>query len=615
MSKLYRRQIEHLHTKKRIYMKRILFIFALLLSPLVRSQVIEWNDVWINTTTGYGPYGNTQCTTGAYTTLALNILSGSADLDPGAPALSIGEGVLIETISTTGSISEWLHLPGSLVISTLVRDLDQNTYVLGAHDAFADLQVGPVEYTTSYAKGIFLVKYDPFYNVVWMKEFPDMVVGGFDLLTNNVQYPNHFTLDASGNIYITGSFGGTIDFDPNGGIVNLTNTGQDDAFLLKLDNSGNFQWVISYPGFAYSHGSRVTVDSAGNPIVVGTFNSNIDVDPSIGIQTLSANGAELFVCKYTPAGGLLWAREIGETGSYTYGHKITCDLADNVFIQGSFSNQIDADPGAGTKTLNSGGADNILFEKLDSSGNFVWANVIHSTGYSGGSSAFTVDAFGNVYLGFYSEGETYVDPTNCSKIVKTENSLGVIASYDMNGKYKNHLTIGGNIDSYCFFADGAVDASDNLYLTGQFAGMVDMNSGPCYDPTDYGTTTGGYTLMKMNFSEGHCQFLKAGCTDITACNYNPGALCDDGNCIYSEAGCSNSQACNYNPDLYCSDNSTCVFPGCTYPDACNYNPQAGCDDGTCDFYSCTCEEDINHDGYIGIGDLLQFVGVYGSVCD
>jgi hypothetical protein len=48
-----------------------------------------------------------------------------------------------------------------------------------------------------------------------------------------------------------------------------------------------------------------------------------------------------------------------------------------------------------------------------------------------------------------------------------------------------------------------------------------------------------------------------GCTDATACNFNPDATSDDGTCEYT----------------------SCV--GCTDPEACNYDPSATSDDGSC----------------------------------
>ncbi|MDA0940674.1 MAG: FISUMP domain-containing protein [Bacteroidetes bacterium] len=111
-----------------------------------------------------------------------------------------------------------------------------------------------------------------------------------------------------------------------------------------------------------------------------------------------------------------------------------------------------------------------------------------------------------------------------------------------------------------------------------------------------------------------------GCTDATACNYNPEALFEDGTCAYIEAGACDcegnvldecgvcggaglgEEACDCdgnvedaigvcggdcpldaNADGICDTDQT---EGCTYPAACNYNPYATFEDGSCDFFSC-----------------------------
>ncbi|MFK7757617.1 MAG: DUF6851 domain-containing protein [Flavobacteriales bacterium] len=89
---------------------------------------------------------------------------------------------------------------------------------------------------------------------------------------------------------------------------------------------------------------------------------------------------------------------------------------------------------------------------------------------------------------------------------------------------------------------------------------------------------------------------EGGCTDETACNYSPSALCDDGSCLQlnscgncegpETSGCTNSEACNFATLATCDDGS-CILPdGCTDELACNYDETALCNDGSCEYTSC-----------------------------
>jgi len=83
-------------------------------------------------------------------------------------------------------------------------------------------------------------------------------------------------------------------------------------------------------------------------------------------------------------------------------------------------------------------------------------------------------------------------------------------------------------------------------------------------------------------------------------------------------GCDISCACNYNPDVNIQDVTMCVFSGCdgcTYPDATNYDGTAISDDGSCTFEIANpCPADLNGDGSVTTGDLLEFLGAFGTVC-
>jgi len=83
-------------------------------------------------------------------------------------------------------------------------------------------------------------------------------------------------------------------------------------------------------------------------------------------------------------------------------------------------------------------------------------------------------------------------------------------------------------------------------------------------------------------------------------------------------GCDISCACNYDAAVNISDVAQCVFSGCegcTYPDATNYDGTALTDDGSCTFEIANpCPADLNGDGSITTGDLLIFLGAFGTIC-
>jgi hypothetical protein len=100
-----------------------------------------------------------------------------------------------------------------------------------------------------------------------------------------------------------------------------------------------------------------------------------------------------------------------------------------------------------------------------------------------------------------------------------------------------------------------------------------------------------------------------GCTNSSACNYNPDATASDGSCEYTSCqGCMDPEACNFDPQAEVSDGS-CTYPGCTHFSACNYQFGAGCDDGSCCFGHCL-DLDMSQ-GFFGFppfteGTILNF---------
>ncbi|MGC6468655.1 MAG: SBBP repeat-containing protein, partial [Chitinophagales bacterium] len=176
-------------------------------------------------------------------------------------------------------------------------------------------------------------------------------------------------LDASGNVYTTGWFAGTVDFDPGAGTNNLTAQGSADVFVQKLDPLGNLIWAKSFGGTSADQGYSIALDASGNVYTTGRFRGTVDFDPGAGLATLTSAGSDdVFIQKLDPLGNLIWAKSFGGT-SADYGYSIAVDASGNVYTTGYFQGTVDFDPGAGTNNLTAQGNRDVFIQKLDPLGN------------------------------------------------------------------------------------------------------------------------------------------------------------------------------------------------------------------------------------------------------
>ncbi|HUP12902.1 MAG TPA: SBBP repeat-containing protein, partial [Niastella sp.] len=201
-------------------------------------------------------------------------------------------------------------------------------------------------------------------------------------------------VDGLGNVYTTGAFKGTADFDPGPGVADLTSAGEEDIFISKLNAAGNLIWVKQFSGSSIDIGRGIAADAAGNVYITGSFRGITDFDPGPATQKFGSKGGwDIFIAKLDPSGNLLWATQYGDI-SDDYGNAITVDAAGNVYTTGSFGGTIDFDPGILVFNLTAKPHD-IFVSKLNSSGKLVWAKN-WSTDFTVQGNGIAVDAAGNV---------------------------------------------------------------------------------------------------------------------------------------------------------------------------------------------------------------------------
>lgn len=255
--------------------------------------------------------------------------------------------------------------------------------------------------------------------------------------------------------------------------------------LLSLTTvkSQNFAWAKSIGDVNNDMGYAIATDPSGNVIAAGNFSGTIDCNTAApGTQTLisPAGGAGMFLTKFNSAGSLLWARSFDGSSNQNAINAITTDASGNIYTVGRYSGVVDLDPSPSaiyTVTAGAGSGAGIFVSKLDASGNFVWAFGIKGTSGANYGNGITTDAAGNVYLvGSFSSTLDF-DPAPTTKTLAALNGSDVfVGKYTSAGNLVWVGQIGGGGGTWGKAI--AVDASQNVYTTGWFNGIADMNPAP-----------------------------------------------------------------------------------------------------------------------------------------
>ncbi len=288
--------------------------------------------------------------------------------------------------------------------------------------------------------------------------------------------------DAYGNVYTTGVFVGTVDFNPGAGVYNLTAPGgADELFISKLDANGNFVWAKNMGGIYSEEGHSIAIDAFGNIYTIGDFEGVSDFDPGVGIFNLTSAGYyDTFISKLDSNGNFIWAKALNGT-LHSWSKSLSLDALGNVYTVGSFFGTVDFDPGIGIFNLTSAGYDDIFVSKLDSGGNFIWAKVLGGT-----SNNYCND----IVISSSNSADLYITG-NFSGTADFDPGIGVfnltsppgsgdiyICKLDSSGNFIWAKTMGGSFSDGLSFSIAMDSAgSGDIYITGLFQGTIDFDPG------------------------------------------------------------------------------------------------------------------------------------------
>ncbi|MEM9052702.1 MAG: SBBP repeat-containing protein, partial [Bacteroidota bacterium] len=282
-------------------------------------------------------------------------------------------------------------------------------------------------------------------------------------------------LDSDNNLYTAGTFTGGIDFDPSVFVFEVNPVGINDAFVHKVDENGNFEWVKTFGGSNAESVLDIAIDEEGNLYTVGFFWNTADFDPGEDVFNLESQGSgDVFIQKLDNDGNFVWARSVGGGGN-DQSTSIAISENGELYISGFFSNTIDLHPGDEELIFTAQGFTDIFTLKLDNDGNFLWA---HTLGNQEGEGIFSnaVDSDGNFYaLGSFNETMD-LDPG--AQVVNLESSGSsdiFIQKLNPNGELIWVKQVGGPGSDRAIDFD--IDETGNLYITGWIAGEADLDPG------------------------------------------------------------------------------------------------------------------------------------------
>ncbi|MCH2489238.1 MAG: SBBP repeat-containing protein [Flavobacteriales bacterium] len=374
------------------------------------------------------------------------------------------------SISTIGQSFEWggpFGGAGEDVIKKMHVDANGNSYTTGYFTDTADFDITSSEFN--------LIS-NGFYDVFVQKTNADgtlewaVNVGG-----SMFDYGTGITTDDQGNVYITGYFDDTVDFNPGADEWLLTSQGGGDVFILKLNSDGAFMWAKSVGGADYEESTDIGVDELGNVYVLGYLYETADFDPNLGEVLITSQGAsDTFLLKLDSAGDFVNVYSYGGT-NLDLALDMEVKNSNEIYISGFFEGTSDLDPRPSEEyfvTATEGFAGYSI--KVDGLGGIT--NVVLTEGGEVIVYAVTTDTENNVYLTGHFNGTVNFDPTSGSgeytfTSTAAYNSFILKVLADGSIAWARHLTSTDPLFAY----DIAVGPNENVHTVGYFGGTADFD--------------------------------------------------------------------------------------------------------------------------------------------
>ncbi len=236
-------------------------------------------------------------------------------------------------------------------------------------------------------------------------------------------------------------------------------TGWEDGFAVKLNSDGDRQWhtFIGSPGDDW--GAAIALDTSGAVYVAGTGSVVCDTDPPVNPPQ---GGFDVFVTKLSADGARQWYTHVG-SAAHDLNRSMAVDGSGNVYVVGR------SEASWGSPVNPYAGAEDAFVAKLNNNGEPLWHTFMGSSGENDAALGVAVDGSGNVYLsGSGGEWGTPINPFELGF-----GSQGFAAKLNSSGERLWNTFLGS--EGVIFGWGLAIDESHNIF-TGDWWASVQLSS-------------------------------------------------------------------------------------------------------------------------------------------
>lgn len=416
--------------------------------------------------------------------------------------------LFIVKLDSTGSIIWSKGITGKSETDCMsIQVLDSSIYLIGSFYDTVDFNPGKAkEYLVSKTKNYndgYILRLDLDGNFIWARA----IHGSYNVNIHSL------TTNSNEELFITGFFGKTAEFDSSGIKKTISSAGNYDVFVAKYNIEGDAIWVRSVGGTENDVGNAIKLDDHGHIYITGFYSNKANFDPNGSSTFLKSNGKrDVFILKLDSSGNYIWAKSIGGI-SDDYGLSLTNSASGLTFITGYFQDSIDLDPDKPEAPFQSLGGKDIFILCLDTNGYYLWGrtcgskkdDVAHSVVasynnhlYITGTFQDTLDLSQLNHQSIISKGNSdifllHIDTSNtlvnAHSYGSTNSDIGYLLHLNKNRKL---VLIGGYSDTIRFIKNSTKDSL--VSVGGNDIIIFHYNNCQKYSTTYIQTTCNEYSL-------------------------------------------------------------------------------------------------------------------------